>query len=367
MKSILFVIHQTGTKGNGGVQSITNILQQISSKSKVYVLTQQETSFNSIWEKSGIQVIYLPDLKNKVFNFIRKNIFIAYFLIKNKITTVHCNDIQSLFLAFIGVKFTFRKLIYNKRAVKPSFEKYSFKWKVALSFVDHVIVLSKDMQNRVVGHFPFLSKKISFSYSIVDFEKFKFRNKAEVRKELGLPLDKIIFGIVARFEDVKQQDLFISNCLNQLNLAERKELLFCMIGDIDSVTNNFAQKCISLVEKHDLEDCVKFYPYQLNIEEWYSAFDFTLVVSIKEGLARCMIESISCGIPVISFDVSSATEILNHERGVVVPQNNFDELLKEILNQKSKISVYDENNIISYSREAFSLTSSVEHYLSLYV
>ena len=51
----------------------------------------------------------------------------------------------------------------------------------------------------------------------------------------------------------------------------------------------------------------------------------------------------------------------------MVPQNNFDELLKEILNQKSKISVYDENNIISYSREAFSLTSSVEHYLSLYV
>jgi glycosyltransferase involved in cell wall biosynthesis len=52
-----------------------------------------------------------------------------------------------------------------------------------------------------------------------------------------------------------------------------------------------------------------------------------VLASEKEGLARCMIEAISCGTPFVSFDVASAREILEqHDCGVVVPEGDYAQL-----------------------------------------
>jgi glycosyltransferase involved in cell wall biosynthesis len=68
-----------------------------------------------------------------------------------------------------------------------------------------------------------------------------------------------------------------------------------------------------------------------NIYEWYQALDLTIVASVREGLARSMIESLACGTPVVSFDVCSAREILEGYRcGFVVPKGEYSALLEQI-------------------------------------
>jgi glycosyltransferase involved in cell wall biosynthesis len=57
-----------------------------------------------------------------------------------------------------------------------------------------------------------------------------------------------------------------------------------------------------------------------------------IVASRNEGLARCMIESLACGTPVVSFDVCSAREILQgHDCGVVVSGGDYDAMVHEIV------------------------------------
>jgi glycosyltransferase involved in cell wall biosynthesis len=56
---------------------------------------------------------------------------------------------------------------------------------------------------------------------------------------------------------------------------------------------------------------------------------------MHEGLMRGMIEAMSCGRPVVSFDVCSARELLEEESGgagVVVPGGDFDGMAAAILN-----------------------------------
>jgi glycosyltransferase involved in cell wall biosynthesis len=72
---------------------------------------------------------------------------------------------------------------------------------------------------------------------------------------------------------------------------------------------------------------VEFVGYTPAVEEWYQACDIIVVPTRKEGLARCMIEGLACGTPVVSFDVSSAREILEqHVCGLVVRSGDYPAL-----------------------------------------
>lgn len=71
--------------------------------------------------------------------------------------------------------------------------------------------------------------------------------------------------------------------------------------------------------------------YSSHVRDWYVAADVVVVPTRKEGLARCMIESLACATPVISFDVCSAREILeNNGCGLVSRQGDYEQLVAEM-------------------------------------
>lgn len=366
-KSILFVIYQLAAKGNGGVQSITNIITELSHNYNIVVLTQSVTSFNQVWLDAGAEVIVKEEKRKGLLNIISRNMYVFFLLKKIKVTTVHCNDIQSLMTSFLGVKLSFKKLIFNKRGVKPENDKYPFSWNVALSCVDHVIVLSKDMMNRVIAHFPTLKNRISYSYSIVDFNRFKPMYKTDVRKKLGVVEDKLVVGIIGRFEPLKQQLKFIKETINLLPKETKAKTIFYMIGDFDPDKNEYSKACQQEVVVNNLEEVVKLLPFQTNVEDWYNAFDYTLVVSIREGLSRSMIESLSCGTPVISFDISSAREILEEgDCGIVV--HDFDEFKSLIvtISEENIGNIVFKDKALLTTRELLSLEKVVKQYSKHY-
>ena len=88
----------------------------------------------------------------------------------------------------------------------------------------------------------------------------------------------------------------------------------------------------------------------------------------KEGLARCMIEALACGTPVVSFDVASAREILEeHQCGRVVPQGSYEDLRSEIarLAQSPSLRAEMGANGASLAKELFSAGSCLEKYRQL--
>lgn len=367
-KSVLFVIYQTGVKGNGGVQSITNIIKEISADNSIYILTQMQTEFNIIWEKAGAKVIYRKPNKIHHLNILLHNLFLFFLLRKLKVNIVHCNDIQSLVCSFAG-SFN-KKMIFNMRAVKGPSDTYSRTWAFVLKYVDHTIVLSRDMMNRVQSHFPIVENKISYSYSVIDFDKFKSSKlEDDFYHKNNLNPDVNYIGVVGRFEDDKQQNLFLSKCVTKFDSEFRSKNHMLLIGDFKPSENPFAQECLEIIENNELEKFVTIINFQNNIQDWYNLFEVTVVPSKVEGLARCMIESLSCGTPVVSFDVSSSKEILlDNGCGVVVEQNDFEKLYKELddlmCDDSKRLAYADKAE--QTSRRLFCLKEVVQAYLDKY-
>lgn len=373
-RRVLFVIYQTGVKGNGGVQSITKILEGISPEFNIHVLTQEKTPFNSHWESLGAKVIFKNAPESNVFlkvwNLFYLNVYCFFYCLLNRIAVLHCNDIVSLVNTCIGSKLAGCRVIYNVRAVKPPGMSYSPLWKLGLPFVNKTIVLSDDMRLRLEKHHPALKGKTTFAYSIIDFEKFKpITNKTELRRKLGLNTNDILLGIVGRFQTVKQQDLFLSKIATSIIENKGKSVKLVLIGDFNVKMNAFAAKCLQITKELGIEKSVIFKDFQSNIQEWYAAFDVTIVPSSEEGLARCMIESMSCGTPVVSFDVSSAKEILlDHNCGYVAALNDFDTLkdqVNQLVEDDDLRRVFGEKSFQS-SRKLFASEAIIEAYSKLY-
>jgi glycosyltransferase involved in cell wall biosynthesis len=83
------------------------------------------------------------------------------------------------------------------------------------------------------------------------------------------------------------------------------------------------------------------------MENVYPEAMLTCFLSSREGFSKSLIESFSCGIPAIGYDVPGINNIIkNNENGILVKYKDHDELFKKVrylIDHKNKISSYGSN------------------------
>jgi glycosyltransferase involved in cell wall biosynthesis len=95
-------------------------------------------------------------------------------------------------------------------------------------------------------------------------------------------------------------------------------------GDFAPGENPYAAECAAAAEP--FANQVRFMGYRSDIPDLFRHAAAVAVPSKHEGLMRGMIEAMSCGRPVVSFDVCSAREMLGDTSdgaGVVVRSGDF--------------------------------------------
>ena len=154
--------------------------------------------------------------------------------------------------------------------------------------------------------------------------------RQRLRAELGIPEGEVALGYVASFNAKKNQLEFIRRAMPGL-AASRPEATVYFVGDFQPLSDPYAQQCRGAVEALGLQERVRFVGYDERISRWYQALDLVVLASRREGLARCMIESLAVGTPVVSFAVCSASEVLErYQCGVVVPEGNYEAMVRAI-------------------------------------
>lgn len=125
--------------------------------------------------------------------------------------------------------------------------------------------------------------------------------------------DKTIFGMVARFEPIKNHQLLL-DAIKHLRLIN-PNFKVLLIGQGELQTEIAAK-----IAAHQLQDWIEIRAYSTDMVGFYQAIDIGLLTSFGEGLPRALLEPMACAKPVIATDVKGSREaVKDQQTGFLVP------------------------------------------------
>lgn len=141
----------------------------------------------------------------------------------------------------------------------------------------------------------------------IDTSVFAPMDKEEAKKSLSLDPKKktILFGGISAMADPRKGGDLLKDSLNKLSevYSENEiELLIFGAEKKDDYTFNFPAKFLGYVsEESDLDLA-------------YNAADVTIVPSTHENLPNTILESLSCGTPVVAFNIGGNPDMIDHQQ-----------------------------------------------------
>jgi glycosyltransferase involved in cell wall biosynthesis len=177
-----------------------------------------------------------------------------------------------------------------------------------------VVALSHAMAERIAA-LCISSDRIKVQYNGVSHEQFFVRDRTRCRLDLGLPLDRPIVLYVGNLEKVKGPDILIDAFARLVEDTRSKPLLaFAGAGSI-------MPSLQKSVRQRGLDDQVRWVGRRSHneIPVWLGAADLLCLPSRMEGCPNVVIEAFASGRPVVGTAVGGVPELIEHNRGILVP------------------------------------------------
>jgi glycosyltransferase involved in cell wall biosynthesis len=187
-----------------------------------------------------------------------------------------------------------------------------------------VLTVSADLGEKLakIGiHKP----RLEVVYNGVDAEVFRPIDRATIRGKLGLPVNaKIITFVGSLFREKGCIELV--NSFAQLDPA-KNNLLLVFVGQ-GGMLSQLRSEALSL----GITEHVRFVGRVLHADlgPWFAASDLTALPSYNEGVPNVIMESMSCGVPVVASDVGGIPEVLPDFAGIMVPAKNVNALTEAL-------------------------------------
>lgn len=196
----------------------------------------------------------------------------------------------------------------------------------------------------------------------VDHERFQPMDHVVARRILGLPEDKKLVLFVEGSWNIDRRKGFhlLTEALEKLEQVITPEEYQLVVLGKSFGKNTFAMKTHYLGKLND----------EISMALVYAAADVFVAPSIEENLANTVLESLSCGTPVVAFDIGGMPDMIAHEKnGFLAP--GFD---TEAMARGIKWVVEDVSRWKDLSDQAratvvrsFTLQQSASRYKELYL
>lgn len=141
--------------------------------------------------------------------------------------------------------------------------------------------------------------------NLLDTNLFKPFEKNSARDLWNLPKDKkfVLFGAVAATRDVRKGFKELTQALKQLKLR-REDIELIVFGSSKPPNDpDFGFKSHYLGHLYD----------DISLVTLYNAADVVVVPSLQENLSNVIMESLSCGTPVVAFDIGGNGDMIEHK------------------------------------------------------
>ena len=201
-------------------------------------------------------------------------------------------------------------------------------------------------------------KEVSTIYNNIDLDDFNVTSKSSARKLLNISTNKkiILYGANNPQNLRKGWDIFIET-LKKLDKSKYFLLIFGNFWSQKILDNiRIEYKCLGFIEDKKILNAA------------YSSSDLFIFSSIQDAFGKTWAEALACEIPVVCFQNTCASEIIDHKTtGYIVDKLESDELKKGIdwISNELDFKSFEKNN---FRKKILSFESQniAKQYIELY-
>lgn len=149
-------------------------------------------------------------------------------------------------------------------------------------------------------------------------DEFYPMDKDVCRKELGWPKDAFVVSFLGAFSERKG----INRLSKAISIAQKEEKIYsCFLG-----SGSLKPDCKNILFSGSIDHD--------NVAKYLSASDVFVLPTLHEGCCNAIVESLACGIPVISSDLRFNDELLDDTCSIRINPEDVMEIAQAILQIK---------------------------------
>ena len=184
-------------------------------------------------------------------------------------------------------------------------------------------------------------------------DTFIIRETEGLRKELGIAEDKIVLLDVAPSYDRRKGVRFFIEAAKKVRKLDDRYVFINVgySGTKEELPENFIG--------------IGYVADQKKLSEYYSLADLFVCTSIADTMPNSCLDALSCGTPVLGFDITGIPYVADEPLGVFVEPENTEELTEVIL-KTGKKSEEISSRCRAYALKRYSLDTYYDKQMEIY-
>ena len=329
----LRVMHLVGKLGTGGMENgIINIchnLPQSEFQSSICIFEPG----GAMEERIDRQIVDVFHVTKRIGNDPILPIRLAGLLSRQRIDILHLHNWGTLIEGVIAAKLCgTTAVVHGEHGMIYDQPRQVWAQKLAWRRVDRVLAVSDALADRMSETIGYPKERIQIIPNGVDSDFFSpcQQTKEEAKRQLGLPADGLLVGIVARFVPFKNH----LGAIRALAVATENGSPFhlALAGD-----GQLAGELRQLVGNLNLNSNVHFLGELERVRPFLHSLDVFLSNSThREGMSNAVLEAMACRLPVIATRVAASPELLDDGSSGILIQPGDDQALADAIVKLSK-------------------------------
>lgn len=327
------IAHFMPWSGVGGVEIATLRMTEATSDRFRHVAfcMDDAVSLRDSFEKIGIETVTYappePSLRHGA-RFYKESLAVADQLQTIGADVIHFSEIKAAYHNSLAALLVRSPMICHVRNTYPNL---SGREKLALLPVHSLIFVSHEARRGLP--ISLSDEKVRVIYDAIDIPEMDIDASNEaVRRELGVPRECTVVGMVARVNP--QKDYYTLASAAAKVLRKHPETRFLVVGDnsfVDMNRHHYDEVASKLNELGIARNFV-FTGHRNDVSRLIAAMDISVLSTHREGFGLCIAESMAMQKPVVATAVGGLLEVVEHGKtGYLHQHGDSNELADAII------------------------------------
>lgn len=309
----------------------------------VFVLCKENSPIEKASIELGIPVISIE--KHRKYYDFKAGKRLANKIDENKITHLIVRDTRDMSVAVIAKRNAVMRVHLSYfMEMQLGVKKNNFFHTLRFSYFDLWSCPLNWLQKQVFTMTRINPKKVVVIPSGLDLRDFQtVLSKQEAREKLDLPNDRMIFGLIGRFDPHKGQLLL----LEALQKIDDPTVGVCFLGEpTKEASSAYVDLMQKTIDENELGSRVFIRPFRKDVATFFYGIDAFVMASKAETFGMVTIESMACGTPVIASNAGGSPEILDFGKyGLLFEPLNAESLATKMLKYRANPEMFSSDQL----------------------